>query len=113
MEDIIKKTQEDFKWLLSSAPTAPNIAHLEGTVQSFALLLGQNNKISEWNYEDLIKVALGGFIANRARLLDEERFLEIPPTTYYQVAQHLMERDYNLSEDTEENFKEFLDRIKL
>ena len=113
MEDIINKTKEDFKWLLSSAPTAPNLVHLEGTIQAFALLLGQNNKISECKYEDLIKVALGGFIANRARLLDEERFLDIPPTTYYQAAQYLMERDYGLSENTEEGFKEFLDRIKI
>lgn len=113
MDDIINKTTEDFKWLVSSTPTAPSIAHLESSIQAFALLSAVNYNNVAWKHADFIKMALGGFIANRARLLDEDRFVDIPPTTYYQVAQYLMERDYKMPEDTEENFKEFFDRIKI
>lgn len=112
MDDIETKTFEDVKWLIKSFPKAPDVKFLESSVQAFAIFQSMNPGIS-WDEHDLIKLTLAGYIATRARMLDEEKFLSIDPHVYYQVAQYLVERDYKGLPDTPDNFKNFINKISI
>lgn len=112
MDTIEEKTFEDVKWLIKSFPKAPDVKFLETGIQSFAIFQGLNSKI-DWDEHDLIKLTLAGYIATRARMLDESRFTSIDPHVYYQVAQYLVERDYKGQADTPENFEKFMKKVIL
>jgi hypothetical protein len=112
METHEEQTFEDVKWLIKSFPTAPDVKFLESGIQAFAIFQGVNLGIN-WDEHDLIKLTLAGFIASRARMLDEERFSNISPHVYYQVAQYLVERDYKGQPDTPENFEMFIRKITV
>lgn len=105
-----EKTVEDVKWLIKSFPKAPDVKFLESGIQSFAIFQGMNPSIN-WDEHDLIKLTLAGFIAMRARMIDETRFNTIDPHIYYQVAQYLVERDYSGHADTPENFEIFMKKV--
>lgn len=108
--ELEQKTFDDMKWLLQMFPKSPDVKFLETGIQSFALFMTANPKIS-WDEHDLIKLTLAGFVATRARMVDEEKFNTIDPFVYYQVAQYLVERDYKGQPDTPENFKAFIDKV--
>jgi hypothetical protein len=112
MDNTENKTFEDVKWLIKSFPRAPDVKFLEAGIQSFAIFQGINSSIN-WDEHDLIKLTLAGYIAARARMLDENRFTEIDPHVYYQVAQYLVERDYKGLPDTPENFEKFMGKVIL
>jgi hypothetical protein len=112
MDTTDNKTFEDVKWLIKSFPKAPDVKFLESGIQSFAIFHGLNPMI-DWDEHDLIKLTLAGFIAARARMMDEERFNTIEPHVYYQVAQFLVERDYKGQDDTPENFEKFMRKVIL
>jgi hypothetical protein len=109
----IEKTKEDFKWLLSLLPKAPDLKLLETATQAVALISAVNVGRDTPTQEDSIKVALSAFLAARARVVDEERFVTIHPTTYFQVAQFLLVQNYDFEEDTEEKFGAFIQRLRF
>lgn len=112
MTTLEEKAFEDVKWLIKSFPKAPDVKFLEAGIQSFAILQGMNPGLN-WDEHDLIKLTLAGYIATRARMIDEERFNTIDPHVYYQVAQYLVERDYKGQADTPENFEKFMKKVIL
>lgn len=110
MDNIEQKVVDDVKWLVKLFPTAPDVKFLESSIQSFAIFMGINPSI-QWDEHDLIKLTLAGYIAARARMIDEDRFTNIYPHVYYQVAQYLVEKDYKGVPDTPENFERFMKKI--
>jgi hypothetical protein len=103
---------DDVKWLIKIFPKSPDVKYLESGIQSFAIFMGMNPTI-DWDEHDLIKLTLAGYIASRARMMDEQRFSSISPHIYYQVSQYLVERDYKGQTDTPENFDSFIKKIIL
>ena len=107
-----QKNKEDLVWLLKCmCNEAPDIKFIEPTMQSLSLLYATKNN-SELEHEDLVKLSLSGFIAMRARMVDENKFTEIHPFLYYQAAQYLMHTSYEMGEDTEQEFLNFIEKIK-
>ncbi len=104
------KIFEDVKWLIKTFPKAPDVQFLESGIQSFAIFMSMNPSLN-WDEHDLIKLTLAGYIATRARMIDEAKFTTIDPHVYYQVAQYLVERDYKGQPDTPENFEKFMRKI--
>ena len=76
--ESIKSTEENLKWLGAIVPTLPDLAFIEPTVQAMALI----NKNSKFSTDELIMIGVAGFIATKARIVDEERFLSISPGEY-------------------------------
>jgi hypothetical protein len=113
MNENYKKTTEDFKWLVSLLPVSPDMKLLEPTTQAIALFSAANYDKAQIYKEDALRIALSGFIAAKARVADEDRFLSIEATTYFQVAQYLLHRDHGVVPDTEESFASFLKRIRF
>lgn len=108
-----KKTEEDFKWLLALLPKAPDLKLLETATQAVALISAVNvDKVTPTPH-DSVKVALSAFLATRARIVDEARFVDIHPTTYFQVAQYLLSQDYEFEETSIEEFQAFLQRLRF
>jgi hypothetical protein len=112
-EKAEKKLYEDMKWLIQLFPKAPDVRMLESSIQSFALFMAINARTIKWDDHDLIKLTLAGYIATRARMVDENKFTSIDPLMYYQVAQYMVDRDYKGIPDTPENFKSFLDKVVI
>lgn len=110
MDTNDEKTFDDVKWLIKSFPKSPEVKFLEAGIQAFAIFQGINSNI-QWDEHDLIKLTLAGYIAARARMIDEARFATIDPHVYYQVAQYLVERDYKGLSDTQENFELFINKV--
>ena len=110
-DELRKKVEEDFDWLVEIFPQIPEVTFLEPIIQSLAIFNAANN-INLKN-EDLVVLAVAGFVATRARVLDEKRFMEIFPNTYLQFAFLLSNGFIFKKEITDDDFKEFLDRIRI
>lgn len=108
--DDKEKQLEEYKWLLSIFPTVPDLKTLEPTIQAVSMFQTVCQKF-DLTDGDCIKLALSGFLAAKARSLQPDTFDEINPTIYFQVAQRLMERDYGIDKDTEDEFRQFMDRV--
>jgi hypothetical protein len=107
-----EKNKKDIVWLLHCMNnSAPDMKFLEPTIQSLSLIYATKNE-PIFTHEDLIKMSLSGFIAMRARMVDESRFSDVHPFLYYQAAQLLMEKDYSIGVDNEEEFNKFIEKIK-
>lgn len=107
-----EKYKDDILWIIKCMNNnAPDVKFLEPTIQSLSLLYATKN-IPSLEHKDIIKMALSGFIAMRARMVDGVRFSEIHPFLYYQASQYLMKKDYNIGEDNEQEFQEFIEKIK-
>lgn len=103
--------RKDILWIIKCVnDTAPDIKFLEPTIQSLSLVYATKNETT-LDQECLIKIALSGFIAMRCRIVDASRFSNIHPFLYYQVSQRLMEKDYKIGVDNEENFTKFIERL--
>ena len=110
-DDLKKKVEEDFDWLVELFPQLPEVTFLEPIVQSLAIFNAANN-ISLQN-EDLLAVAMSGFVATRARVVDEERFMQVDPHTYLQFA-YMLTQAFMLNKETDnEDYKEFMRRIHI
>lgn len=81
----------------------PSLNFFDETVNSFIIFLSfyENNTLTK---DDLLKIAIAGYISNRVRITDQEKFFKIPFFLYLQVAQMFMKVYYNLGNDTEEEF---------
>ena len=95
----------DFNWVLECNKTPPDIKFLEPTIQSISLLYALKNN-DALDDQDLVKLALSGYVTMRCRLVDEERFKNIDPHLYLQIAQLLAGKYYEGFEDVFENFIE-------
>lgn len=110
-EDIKKKIEEDFDWLVEIFPQIPEVTFLEPIVQSLAIFNAANGiNISN---DDVMIVAVAGFVATRARVIDEDRFMNVFPTTYLQFAFLICNGFIFKRELTDDDFKEFLARINI
>lgn len=88
----------------------PNIHFFDETVNSFIIFLSfyEENKLTK---NDLLKIAIAGYISNKVRIIDEEKFFKIPFFIYIQVAQMFMKIYYNIGNDTEKEFSETIKNI--
>lgn len=102
MENIEKQVE----WLLSVVSRPPEIKFLEQSIQTLAIFFAFNN--IEIEEKHIVILALAGHIAMRARLADEEKFLEVIPESYFQVAHYFCDTVYGETEATEEDFTTFL-----
>ncbi len=100
-EELKKLTEETLKWLGELVPYMPDLTFIEPTIQAMALI-NQSNKFSD---DILTLIGVSGLIATKARIVDEKRFLEIPPSVYFQHAYVLLK----LSRSEEPVEAEFLD----
>lgn len=99
------------EWLGTFVKYPPDIKILEPSIQSLSILFSYIEKnISE---QDLLIIATAGYVAMKARLQDENKFLEISPKTYFEYAHYLCDVVYNETEATEENFHKFLENINI
>lgn len=111
VDDIRKKVEEDFEWLVELFPDIPDIKFLEPNIQSMAIFNAANG-INLTN-EDLMVIALSGFVASRARVVDDQRFLDIDPHTYLQFSFLLCNGFIFKREINDEDFKLFIARIHI
>lgn len=110
-DDLRKKVEEDFEWLVELFPDIPEIKYLEPNIQSLAVFNAANG-INLTN-EDLIVIAVAGFVATRARVVDDKRFLELDPHTYLQFSFLLCNGFIFKKEINDEDFKDFIARIHI
>lgn len=109
---MTESNKDNLLWILGCMNhSAPDIKFLEPTIQSISLLYATKSE-PILDQEDVVKIALSGFIAMRARMVDESRFNEIHPFLYYQASQILMKKDYDMGTDSEEVFNNFIEKIK-
>jgi len=111
VDDIRKKVEEDFDWLVELFPEIPDLKYLEPIIQSLAIF-NAANRINLTN-DDLMVVALSGFVATRARVVDDKRFLDIDPHTYLQFSFLLCNGFIFKREINDEDFKSFIARIHI
>jgi hypothetical protein len=101
---------DDMKWLLEIVKKAPDIKFLEPSMQSLGLLFAYTE--NSFETEDLLILSLAGHIATLARISDNEKFSEIRPEVYFELAQYFVDTQYKDTEATENNFSDFLSRLK-
>jgi hypothetical protein len=87
----LEKFTKNLKWLETLVPTLPDLAFIEPTVQSLALI-NHSNKFSN---DLMIMIGVAGFIATKARVVDESRFQDITPTEYLHHAYILLKLSRN------------------
>lgn len=98
--------EENIKWLFEKAAQAnPNHSKWESNTQTIALWKAINPNI---NLEpcDMLCLGCAGWLVSLARLLDEEKFSEIPPTAYLQVAHVIINKEAG-----EEEWRQFCERL--
>lgn len=98
-------------WVSEITPKpAPDISLLEPTIQSLGLYFSFIGK--ELTNEQLIILALAGYIATRARIIDEEKFVQIPPEKYFEQATYSAITHYKKDFPKEIDFFNFLESLK-
>jgi hypothetical protein len=103
-EELRSSTEENLKWLGALVATLPDLAFIEPTVQAMAII----NKNSKFSNDELIMIGVAGFIATKARIVDEERFQTITPGEYIHHAYVLLK----LSKSEEPTEAEYLSTMQ-
>lgn len=109
--DEINTYKEYILWICSLFKSGfPSINFFDESVNSFIIFLSfyENNNLTR---NDLLKIAMAGYISNRVKIVDHNKFFKIPFFLYLQVAQMFMKIYYNIGEDTEEEFHNTIKNI--
>jgi hypothetical protein len=91
LEESEKLTKENLEWLRSLVPTLPDLSFLEPTIQTLALI----NQANQLSTDTMVVMAVAGFIATKARTVNEKRFQEVQPGDYIQHAYILLKVSRN------------------
>jgi hypothetical protein len=105
----MEKLEQDVTWVMERCPNLNSLAILEPTAQSLAILCSLCSDAPNMPFtdKDIAKLSLVGIIAMHCRKEDEEKFQNIMPQAYIQVANHYLDPD-----DDGSNYKSLLSKIK-
>lgn len=107
-EDKLKeKLKEDIKWLMILCPALPPVAELEPGAQTLGVFqsLKRGSEASALTQIEVIKLALAGWIATKARKTDEKRFQEVLPESFIHISNFLVDRN-----DDGSNYRKLLEK---
>jgi hypothetical protein len=109
-QDELKKSTEEtnslenLKWLASIAPSMPELSFIEPVAQAMALI---NTKYTN---DEIIIIGTSGFIATKARVVDEERFQKITPSEYFHHA-YILFKMMKKEEPSESEYIDLMNKI--
>ena len=105
-KSLKEKTEEDLRWLFGIIKEVnPKPELWEGTVQTIALWKVVNPYL-DLNARDMLTIGCAGWLVSLARTVDEEKFSDISPYTYFQAA-HIVVNP----EEGESNWYEFYKKL--
>jgi hypothetical protein len=96
--------EEDVTWLLSICKKPESLKYLEPSAHAFSIFLSMQGK----TFDDLeiAKLSMVGIVATTARLNDNDRFHNLDPQSFLQVANMLLDE-----EDNGENYNKLVSKI--
>jgi len=105
--------EEDLHWIYKMASPIPSQEHFEMGAQALAIFREVNRDKIKMSNESLLKVSVAGWIASRIRVIDEDKFLNTPPYYYLRVAQNIVQSDWGLGDDSENEYNQFISNILI
>ena len=109
-DQIESPLHQDVAWVMERCPKLNSLSILEPTAQAIAIMLsmcGDGEIKNPLDNMEVAKLSLVGIIAMHSRQLDEEKFQNISPYAYLQVANHYLDPD-----DDGTNFKELVHKLQ-
>lgn len=88
------KLESDVEWIMERCPKLNSLSILEPTAQALAIMFAINNS-APFTEKEIAKLSLVGLIATHMRKLDEQKFNELSPFAYLQVANYFLDPDDN------------------
>ena len=99
--------EDDVTWLLMicKKPKKPSdFNYLEPTAHAFSIFFSLQGKI--YDEQEIAKLAMVGIVATTARMNDNDRFHNLDPQSFLQVANVLLDES-----DTGENYNKLVSKI--
>jgi hypothetical protein len=96
--------QEDIQWLLSICQVPKDLNYLEPGAHAFSIFFALQGK--ELEKSEITKLSMLGIIATTARMNNAERFHQLDPYSFLQVANMLLDED-----DNGDNYNKLITKI--
>lgn len=113
MSKFEDKIKEDLGWLMVLCPTLPpksETEHIEPAAQALSILQSLNMfKIlnrEPLTSQEMLKLAVAGWIAMKARKVDEQRFHQVLPQSFIHLANFLVDAN-----DNGDNYQKLIQKI--
>jgi hypothetical protein len=100
------KLEQDVEWIMERCPKLNSLAILEPSAQAIAIMFAIAGEMP-LNDKEIAKLSLVGLIATHMRKLDEQKFHELSPQAYLQVANYYLD-----PEDTGEGYKTLITKLQ-
>lgn len=97
--------EEDTIWLLSICKKPESLKYLEPCAHAFSIFFSLQGK--SYTEIEIAKLSMVGIVATTARMNDNDRFHNLDPQSFLQVANALLDE-----EDTGENYNKLIAKIE-
>lgn len=96
--------EDDVTWLLSVCKKPESLKYLEPCAHAFSIFFSMQGK--EYKEDEIAKLSMMGIVATTARMNDNNRFHNLDPQSFLQVANALLDEA-----DTGEHYNALVSKI--
>ncbi len=96
--------EDDVTWLLSICKKPASLKYLEPCAHAFSIFFSLQGKVFE--EQEIAKLSMMGIVATTARMTDNDKFHNLDPQSFLQVANVLLDE-----EDTGKNYNKLVSKI--